>query len=39
LIVRLGSKGKLEGSVMAYLPGRRKLEATLEAETAKAKPL
>ncbi len=39
LIVRLGSKGKIEGSATAYLRGRRKLEATLEAETAKAKSL
>lgn len=33
LIVRLASKGKLEGSATAYLPGRRRLEATIEAET------
>jgi proteasome lid subunit RPN8/RPN11 len=30
LIVRLGAEGELEGSVTAYLPGRRRLQATLE---------
>jgi hypothetical protein len=35
LIVRLGDEGKLEGSATAYLPGRRKLEASLEAESGK----
>lgn len=32
LIVRLGGGGELEGSVTAYLEGRRRLEATLEIE-------
>lgn len=31
LIVRLGNKGKLEGSTTAYLPGLRRLDAALEA--------
>ena len=35
LIVRLGGEGKLEGSATAYLPGRRKLEASLVAEVRK----
>lgn len=30
LIARLGTGGELEGSVTTYLPGRRRLQATLE---------
>ena len=36
LIVRLGGEGELDGSAKAYLPGHRRLEATLEMETKEA---
>jgi hypothetical protein len=35
LIVRLGDEGELEGWATAYLSGRRRLEASLEAGTSK----
>lgn len=39
LVVRLGAREEIEGSATTYLPGRRKLEASLETEISEEKLL